>query len=136
MRPINDNTNTEEEKGVQTTPQKNVEGWAKTVHMVNRDLHALIVSSMLDDDAFRSEMRGSINQTPQTRESLETAFGPAEVFDTKQLQETFEVVSFLAPLVLVRRKADGEDGVLTFQHDPRLYFMFLEAEISRVGGLT
>ncbi len=31
---------------------------------------------------------------------------------------------FLAPFVVVRRKADGQLGSLEFQHEPRLYFHF------------
>jgi hypothetical protein len=47
-----------------------------------------------------------------------------QTWDTQQLQEDFEVKSFLAPYVLVRRKSDGVEGLLEFTHSPRLYFNF------------
>jgi len=63
-----------------------------------------------------------INGSPASREGLEAAYG--EVWDTNQLREQFEVVGFLAPLVIVRRKSDGVKGTVLFQHSPRLYFQF------------
>jgi hypothetical protein len=41
-----------------------------------------------------------------------------------ELQQDFEVLGFMAPFVVVRRKSDGVRGSLTFQHTPRLYFDF------------
>jgi hypothetical protein len=47
------------------------------------------------------------------------------VWDTQRLAQDFEVIGFLAPLVVVRRKADGMKGSLEFRHGPpRLYFNF------------
>lgn len=46
------------------------------------------------------------------------------VWDTAKLQEDFEVQGFLAPFVVVRRKADGQRGTLLFVHMPRVYFDF------------
>ena len=63
-----------------------------------------------------------INGSPVSRETLEAAYG--EVWDTNQLREQFDVVGFLAPLVIVRRKTDGLKGTVLFQHSPRLYFQF------------
>jgi hypothetical protein len=40
------------------------------------------------------------------------------------LQEEFEVLGFVAPFVVVRRKSDGQKGSLMFQHRPRFYFSF------------
>jgi len=57
-----------------------------------------------------------------SRERLEADYG--KVWDTDQLREEFEVVGFLAPLVVVRRKSDGVRGSLMFQHNPRFYFRF------------
>jgi hypothetical protein len=45
-------------------------------------------------------------------------------WDTKQLQQDFEVLGFLAPFVVVRRKADGVKGSLEFTHNPRVYYNF------------
>jgi hypothetical protein len=61
---------------------------------------------------------------PASRESLEQAHG--QVWDTRQMTEEFEVIGFLAPYVGVRRRADGRKGSLMFQHDPRLYYSFVE----------
>lgn len=45
-----------------------------------------------------------------------------QVWDTKQLQAEFEVISFMAPFVMVRRRADQVKGTLMFAHQPRYYF--------------
>ena len=46
-------------------------------------------------------------------------------WDADQLRTEFEVLGFLAPFVVVRRKADGVKGSLEFTHSPRLYFNFV-----------
>jgi len=38
--------------------------------------------------------------------------------------EEFEAIGFAAPLIVVRRRADGVKGSLMFQHSPRFYFKF------------
>jgi hypothetical protein len=45
---------------------------------------------------------------------------------TKQLQEEFEVLGYMAPFVAVRRKSDGARGSLEFTHSPRVYFGWSE----------
>ena len=40
----------------------------------------------------------------------------------QQLSDDFEVIGFAAPLVVVRRKSDGQKGSLMFQASPRFYF--------------
>jgi hypothetical protein len=47
-------------------------------------------------------------------------------WDTDQLREEFEVIGFMAPFVVVRRKADGKKGSMEFTHNPRFYFNFVE----------
>lgn len=49
-----------------------------------------------------------------------------QVWTTDQMREDFEVTGFAAPLVVVRRKADGKIGSLLFAHSPRYYFGFQE----------
>ena len=44
---------------------------------------------------------------------------------TQELQEEFEVISFLAPYVEVIRKRDGIKGWLEFTNMPRTYFGFV-----------
>ena len=70
----------------------------------------------------RRQMLSEINVEPGSRAALEVAHGP--VWDTTELAEHFEVIGFMAPLVVVRRRADGVKGSLQFQHTPRLYFGF------------
>jgi hypothetical protein len=54
------------------------------------------------------------------RKRLEMLFG--QVWDAAQLAEHFEVLGFMAPYVVVRRRSDGRKGSLEFQHAPRFYF--------------
>ena len=63
-----------------------------------------------------------INSEPGTRQYLEQQHG--QVWDTSQLQDDFDVLGFCAPYIVVKRKADGQRGTLTFQHSPRFYFSF------------
>ena len=78
----------------------------------------------MDDptEAARRERLAEINAEPGSREALVAQHG--QVWDTQQLAQDFEVIGFLAPLVVVRRKADGVKGSLEFQHSPRFYFNF------------
>jgi hypothetical protein len=74
-------------------------------------------------EAIRRERLAEINAEPGSREALEAQHG--QVWDTQQLGQDFQVIGFLAPLVVVRRKADGVKGSLEFQHTPRYYFNFV-----------
>lgn len=56
------------------------------------------------------------------RQRLEAQYG--QVWDTAQLSVDFEVLGFMAPYIVVRRKSDGRKGSLEFQHLPRFYFNF------------
>jgi hypothetical protein len=73
-------------------------------------------------ETIRKELVAKINFQPGSREALEAEHG--EVWDTNQLRETFEVLGFAAPLVVVRRRSDGQKGSLLFQASPRYYFAF------------
>ncbi len=73
-------------------------------------------------ESTRRQLLADINAAPGSREYLEFKHG--QVWDTDQLQEDFEVVGFMAPLVVVRRKTDGVKGSLMFQGSPRFYFGF------------
>ena len=74
-------------------------------------------------EPIRRERLAEINDVPGSREVLQAKYG--QVWDTQQLAEEFEVIGFMAPLVVVRRKADGVKGSLEFQHNPRLYWGFV-----------
>jgi len=74
-------------------------------------------------ESIRREMVNKINADPCSREGLAQKSG--RVWDTQALGQDFEVQGFMAPLVVVKRKADGVLGSLTFQHQPRYYFDFV-----------
>jgi len=73
-------------------------------------------------EPIRRQRLAEINAQPGSREALEAAHG--QVWDTSQLSDDFEVIGFMAPLVVVRRRSDGRKGSLEFQHRPRFYFSF------------
>jgi hypothetical protein len=75
-------------------------------------------------EAIRRGRLVEINAVPGGREALEAEYG--QVWDTQQLRQDFEVIGFLAPLVVVLRRSDGVKGSLEFQHSPRLYWGFVE----------
>lgn len=73
-------------------------------------------------EAARRERLTEINAVVTERAALEARHG--RVWDTRELAHDYIVIGFSAPLVVVRRKADGVRGSLEFQHQPRLYFNF------------
>jgi hypothetical protein len=81
---------------------------------------------MPDDDSenLRRQLLAEISAEPGSRQALEAEHG--HVWDTQQLGQDFEVLGFLAPFVVVRRRSDGVKGSMTFQHMPRLYYGFVE----------
>ena len=44
---------------------------------------------------------------------------------TEELSAEYDVLGFLAPFVVVRRKSDGAKGSMEFTHHPRFYFNFV-----------
>ena len=75
-----------------------------------------------ETEPYRRQRLAEINAQPGAREALEAEHG--QVWSTEELSVDFEVIGFLAPLVVVRRKSDGKKGALEFQHSPRFYFSF------------
>ena len=73
-------------------------------------------------ESVRRQLVAEINAQPGSREALEAQHG--QVWDTGQMIDEFEAIGFAAPLVVVRRRADGVKGSLMFQHSPRFYFKF------------
>ena len=71
---------------------------------------------------IRKQMLVEINAEPGSREYLEAKHG--QVWSTSELSEDFDVLGFMAPMVVVRRKSDGVKGSLMFQASPRFYFGF------------
>ena len=62
--------------------------------------------------------------TPVVPERALLEFRVGQVWDTDELCNDFTVESFLAPFVLVTRKADHAHGTLQFQPRPRFYHSF------------
>ena len=78
---------------------------------------------MIDEtETIRRNLVAEINAEPGSREYLEAQHG--QVWDTNQLQEQFDVLGFMSPMIAVIRKSDGIKGSLFFQHRPRFYFNF------------
>jgi hypothetical protein len=75
-----------------------------------------------ETEDIRKLMIAQINLAPGSREYLEAKHG--QVWDTSQLSEDFQVLGFMAPVVVVRSRSDGQKGSLYFQHSPRFYFGF------------
>jgi hypothetical protein len=75
-----------------------------------------------ETEPIRRQRLAEINAEPGSREGLEAQYG--QVWDTRELGGDFEVLGFMAPLIVVRRKSDGVKGSLEFQHQPRFYFNF------------
>jgi hypothetical protein len=73
-------------------------------------------------EPYRRHRLVELNAQPGSREALEAQHG--EVWDTQKLGRDFDVIGFMAPLVVVRRKSDGKKRSLEFQHQPRFYFSF------------
>ena len=73
-------------------------------------------------EAIRRQEVAEINAEPGSREALAAEHG--QVWTTAELQQEFEVLGFMAPYVVVRRRSDRIKGSLKFQHSPRLYFSF------------
>ena len=72
----------------------------------------------------RRKRLSEVNLAAAGREQLEKRHG--RVWDSQQLREEFEVIGFSAPWMVVKRKSDGVEGTLEFQHSPRFYFDFKE----------
>lgn len=57
---------------------------------------------------------------------LQEKYGKDNVWDTDALRKDFDVIGFMAPYTVVKRKSDGIKGSLEFTHRPRFYFNFIE----------
>jgi hypothetical protein len=74
------------------------------------------------EEARRKLVSNQKANGPLGREQLESAHG--QLWTTKELIRDFAVQGFMAPFVIVQRKADSAIGTLSFQHDPRFYWGF------------
>lgn len=73
-------------------------------------------------EAIRRQRIVELNQGDTTRAELEEQYG--EVWSTDEMTKNFDALGFMAPYIVVRRKADGVRGSLEFRHSPRFYFNF------------
>ena len=48
-----------------------------------------------------------------------------KTYTTDELLAEFQVEGFMAPYVVVIRKADGQKGSMEFDHSPRIYYNFI-----------
>ncbi|HMP57727.1 MAG TPA: hypothetical protein PKD86_00115 [Gemmatales bacterium] len=74
-------------------------------------------------EAARRQRIKEINGEPKDRETLEAVYG--QVWTTAELAKDFTIIGFMAPILVVQRKADGVKGSLEFQATPRYYFNFV-----------
>jgi hypothetical protein len=73
-------------------------------------------------EPLRRARGAEINTAPAGRGVLEATYG--RVWDTEELGREFEVVGFLAPFVVVRRKFRRPNRVVGVPAPPRFYFSF------------
>lgn len=66
--------------------------------------------------------RREMIETSQPAADLAGDSGPS--WTTEELTRDFEVIGFMAPFVVVRRRSDGVKGSMEFCHSPRVYFGF------------
>lgn len=78
-------------------------------------------------EADRRVMQAVINAEEAERKVLEEEYG--QVWNTEELSRDFSVEGFMAPFVVVRRKANDKKGTLMFQARPRFYFSFQESKL-------
>jgi hypothetical protein len=84
---------------------------------------------MDETEGVRRFLVGVINSTLAENEQerlneLAVSYGAENVWDTEGVQRDFEIIGFMAPFVVARRRADNVKGTLTFCHSPRFYFDF------------
>lgn len=77
-----------------------------------------------ETEDYRRARQAELNAAAEARAELEAKHG--QVWDRDQVEAEFEVLGFMAPFMVVRRKADGTKGSLEFQHAPRFYFNYVE----------
>jgi hypothetical protein len=76
-----------------------------------------------ETEAYRRKRQAELNMAAEDRAALERQYG--QVWSTDELRAEFEVLGFMAPLVVVRRLSDNKKGSLEFQGSPRWYFNFV-----------
>ena len=75
-------------------------------------------------EPLRRALCAGFNSDPGLKKTIEDR--GEETWDSDALQSEFEVKSFAAPFIHVKRKSDGVFGKMMFQHSPRFYWGFIE----------
>ena len=78
----------------------------------------------MSEDNTEAARRALLPEMPQHLRDEVAAGRP--VYTTAEMSEAFDVIGFMAPIVVVRRKSDDKLGSLEFTHSPRFYFNFKE----------
>ena len=73
-------------------------------------------------DSIRRARQAQLNMS-LPRETLEALYG--RVWTTEELKLEWNIVAYVAPLVLVKSRADESLGSFEFQHEPRYYFNYV-----------
>jgi hypothetical protein len=81
---------------------------------------------MMNDETeeIRRARVDQLHEETTNRLELEERYG--KVWNRDQMRAEFEVLGFMAPLVVVKERATGKLGSLEFQHMPRFYFNWVE----------
>ena len=90
-------------------------GWSTSIQVGTEDFRRrrlVEINSRVESDGVLAE-----------RKRLEGQHG--HIWDAPQLAQDFDVLGFMAPYAVVRRRSDGRKGSLEFQHQPRFYFNFV-----------
>lgn len=95
------------------------------VEQALRDVGVQVECPSDPTEATRRVLVAEINHEPGSREALEAKYG-CRMYDKDELCAEFDVLSFRAPMIVVRRRSDGVVGTMTFQHLPRFYWGFEE----------
>jgi hypothetical protein len=77
-----------------------------------------------ETEPLRRQRMEELNAVGWSREILEGTYGRVWTLDELRLE--FEIQGFMAPLVVVKSKADGSLGSFEFQHSPRFYFNYIK----------
>lgn len=75
----------------------------------------------------------AIEKSPCDREELERRHGKVRTFE--EVEKEFEIDFNGGPLMLVRRRSDGVEGILTAQREPRFYFGFQPLDPAQIDQL-
>jgi hypothetical protein len=74
-------------------------------------------------ESIRRARQAELNNEARPRDLLEAQYG--QVWSTDEVRARWEIIGFMAPLVVVKDRMTGEKGSLEFQHSPRFYFNFV-----------